>query len=149
MRPSGTTHSAHRSAAQRLLFGTIGMLSLGLGIIGIVVPGLPTTPFVLLAAACFAKASPKLHGWLLQHRLLGPFIRNWEEHRSLTKRTKFVAITTMLVTIGFSAWSFSGRPLAQVCLLGLGAIGAVCVLRIPTRALHAKATVKSTANPVD
>jgi hypothetical protein len=52
----------------------------------------PTTPFILLAAACCARASPRLHAWLLNHRWMGPMLRDWERDRSLTRRTKTVAV---------------------------------------------------------
>lgn len=126
-----------QSRLARLLYGAAGWISLALGIIGVFVPGLPTTPFVLLAAACFSKASPRMHQWLINHRLLGPFIRNWEEHRSLTMRTKCLAIGTMVIMLSISAWHLSGRPWMQASILMLGAIGAFCVLRIPTRKLNA------------
>ncbi len=127
------TESKPRSRLAKALYGLVGGIALALGIIGIFLPGLPTTPFVLLAAACFAKASPRVHQWMLQHQLIGPLLRNWEEHRSLTVRTKCVAIGSMLLMIAISIWSFSGRPWIQVSLLVLAAIGALTVLRIPTR----------------
>ena len=64
----------------RPLFLTLGYVSLGLGIIGLLLPVLPTTPFILLAAFAFSKSSEKLHGWLLNHRLYGPLITNWQRH---------------------------------------------------------------------
>lgn len=124
----------HRSRVARVLLGAAGLISLALGVVGIFLPGLPTTVFVLIAVACFAKASPRLHQWLLEHRLFGPLVRDWEQHRSLTRRTKAVAVGSMSVMVGVSAlWFFAGRPLMQGLLLVLGAIGAVVVLRIPTR----------------
>lgn len=122
-----------RSPIARALFAIAGGAALLLGIVGIFLPGLPTTPFVLLAAACFAKASPRLHQWLLNHRVLGPMLRNWETHRSLTLRTKCLAVGSMTIMIGLSIWSFSGQGWIQIGLLVLGGIGALCVLRIPTR----------------
>ena len=123
----------HRSRLVRGLLWLAGTASLILGAIGVVVPGLPTTPFVLLAAACYAKASPRLHAWLLNHRLTGPMLRDWEANRSLSRRTKTVAVVSMLVMVSFSIWSFRGRWIAQAVLIVLGAIGAWVVLRIPTR----------------
>lgn len=117
----------------RALLWVAGSLSLALGLIGIVVPGLPTTPFVLLAAACYAKASPRLYRWLTQHRWLGPMVRDWETHRSLTKRTKTVAVVSMTAMVSLSIWSVQGRPAVQIALALLGLIGAWVVLRIPTR----------------
>ncbi|MDO9032318.1 MAG: YbaN family protein, partial [Hydrogenophaga sp.] len=91
------------------------------------------TPFILLAAACYAKASPRLHRWLLNHRLTGPMLRDWETHRSLTRRNKIVAVVSMALMVSVSIWSFRGRVVVQLVLLALGAIGAWVVLRIPTR----------------
>ena len=108
-------------------------VSLVLGLIGVVLPGLPTTPFVLLAAACYAKASPRLHAALLNHRWTGPMLRDWESDRSLTRRSKTIAVGSMLLMVSFSIWSFRGRVIAQLVLLALGLIGAWVVLRIPTR----------------
>jgi len=121
------------SAPVRWLLWAAGSVSLLLGLIGVVLPGLPTTPFVLLAAACYAKASPRLHAWLLNHRLTGPMLRDWEAHRSLTRRTKTVAVASMLLMVSISIWSFRGRLVLQLLLLALGLIGAWVVLRIPTR----------------
>lgn len=120
-------------APLRWLLWAAGSLSLILGLIGVVLPGLPTTPFILLAAACYAKASPRLHAYLLNHRLTGPLLRDWETHRSLTRRTKTIAVVSMLVMVSFSIWSFRHRWIAQAVLVALGAIGAWVVLRIPTR----------------
>lgn len=122
-----------RSRLVRGLLWLAGSVSLLLGLIGVVLPGLPTTPFILLAAACYAKASPRLHAALLQHRLTGPLLRDWEKHRSLTRRTKTIAVVSMLVMVSFSIWSFRHRWIAQAVLVVLGAVGAWVVLRIPTR----------------
>lgn len=130
---AAVSNSKPRSRLAKALYGVVGGIALALGIIGIFLPGLPTTPFVLLAAACFAKASPRVHQWMLQHQLIGPMLRNWEKHRSLTVRTKCVAIGSMSLMIVVSIWSFSGRPWIQLSLLILAAIGAATVLRIPTR----------------
>lgn len=123
----------HASRTVRILLWLVGSVSLVLGLIGVVLPGLPTTPFVLLAAACYAKASPRLHAGLLNHRLTGPLLRDWEADRSLTRRTKTIAVVSMLVMVSFSIWSFRDRLIAQAALVLLGALGAWVVLRIPTR----------------
>jgi uncharacterized protein len=117
----------------RILLWIAGSLSLVLGLIGVVLPGLPTTPFVLLAAACYARASPRLHRWLLNHRWLGPTLRDWERDRSLTRRTKTVAVTSMLLMVSLSIWSFRGNATVQGVLLAAAVVGAWVVLRIPTR----------------
>jgi uncharacterized membrane protein YbaN (DUF454 family) len=128
-----STSTLHSSRTVRALLWIAGSVSLALGIIGVVLPGLPTTPFILLAAACYAKASPRLHAWLLNHRWMGPMLRDWESDRSLTRRSKAVAVLSMVVMVSFSIWSFRGRLAVQLVLLVTGAIGAWVVLRIPTR----------------
>jgi uncharacterized membrane protein YbaN (DUF454 family) len=88
---------------------------------------------VLLAAACYAKASPRLHRWMLNHRWMGPMLRDWERDRSLSRRSKTVAVLSMAVMISFSLWGFRGNVAAQLVLLATAAVGAWVVLRIPTR----------------
>lgn len=121
------------SRAIRWLLWLAGSVALALGLIGVVLPGLPTTPFVLLAAACYAKASPRLHGWLLNHRFMGPMVRDWETHRSLTRRSKIVAQVSMVVMVGLSAWGLRERPVVLAIVLIAALIGVLVVARIPTR----------------
>ena len=122
-----------RVRLKRAMLVGAGLLSLLLGVLGAVLPGLPTTPFVLLAAACFAKASPRLHRWLVQHRWLGPMVRDWEAHRSMPLRIKWLASGMMVLMVGVSAWQLAERPIVQAVVLVAGVIGCVVVWRIPTR----------------
>lgn len=110
-----------------------GTLALLLGIIGIVVPGLPTTPFVLLAGACYVRASPRAHAWLLRNRTFGPILREWEQHHSVAPRVKRIALVTMALTAGFSIWFFVGAPWLQGLVLGAMLVGAFVVWRLPSR----------------
>ncbi len=117
----------------------VGTVSLLLGLIGIVLPGLPTTPFVLLAAACFARASPRLHQWMRNNRWVGPSLRDWERHRSLTLRIKAVALGSMAVMVSLSVWTFQGKPLVQGALIVAALLGVwVVAWLIPTRAQSPK-----------
>ena len=118
---------------KRNLLIIAGILSLGLGVLGILLPGLPTTPFILLTAACFAKASPRLHVWLQNHRYLGPMVRDWEAHRSLPKKVKWISSGMMSIMVLFSVWQLAGHPWLQGLVLLLGIIGTWVVWRIPTR----------------
>ena len=92
-----------------------GVISVGVGIVGIVVPLLPTTPFLLIAAACFVRSSEKLHRWLTGHRWLGPYIRNYQEHRAITNRTRVVALLLLWGTLGYSAFALkpAGKTLSM------------------------------------
>lgn len=89
---------------RKILLIAAGLLSVLLGLIGVVLPGLPTTPFLLLAAACFAKSSPRLHRRLLENKLLGPLIKNWEETRSIPKRAKTIAFVMIAMVAVHSVW---------------------------------------------
>lgn len=80
----------------------IASISLGLGIIGIFVPLLPTTPFLLLSAALFAKSSDKLYDWLMNHRIFGEYIRNFREEKAISLKIKIFAISTIWLSISYS-----------------------------------------------
>lgn len=86
----------------RLLFRALGLISVGIGALGTIVPLLPTTPFILLGAMCFARGSAKLHAWLLTHRVFGPLIKNWQFERSITLRAKATALIGMALAIGIT-----------------------------------------------
>ena len=79
----------------RWLWWLLAYASLGLGLLGIVVPGLPTAPFVLLAAFAAARGSRRLHGWLLAHRQFGPMIRDWQDGGAVSRRAKRLASVMM------------------------------------------------------
>jgi len=110
-----------------------GCVCVALGVAGIVLPVLPTTPFMLLAAACFARSSERFHDWLLTHPLFGATVREWEEHRSVRRRTKRIAILTMAVTLAVSVIFFVDyRPL-QIALALFGVVLAIYLHRLPSR----------------
>ncbi|MFT3930395.1 MAG: YbaN family protein [Spongiibacteraceae bacterium] len=121
------------SLVTRALLWAVGIIALVLGIIGIFLPGLPTTPFVLLAAACFVRVSPRAYTWLRNHRLFGPMLRDWETHRSIPLRAKGIALLMMTLSVSASLWYFSNRPKLQIIIFLAAAIGAIVIFRIPTR----------------
>lgn len=100
----------------------LGGLFLGLGLLGVALPVLPTTPFLLLAAACFARSSPRLHRWLLAHPVFGPPILNWEENGAISRRAKRLAVGSMAAVVAVSVvMGLSWKVLlAQVVLIGVG-----------------------------
>lgn len=83
------------SRVRRWLWLCLAYASLALGVIGIFLPGLPTTPFVLLSAYAAARGSDRLHAWLLSHRLYGPMIRDWQASGAVSRKAKVWAIGTM------------------------------------------------------
>ena len=123
----------HGSPIVRALFFVAGVVSLALGVAGIFLPVLPTTPLVLLAATCFARSYRPFHEWLLGHKLFGPTLRDWYEHRSLKRRTKLVAITTMAAGLGASIVFFVEHAWLDALLVTLGIVLGVWLYRLPTR----------------
>ncbi len=123
----------HASRTMRVAFIALGMIALGLGIAGVVLPVLPTTPFVLLAAACFARGSQRFHEWLLTHPLFGPIIIEWNEYGSIPWRTKIVAIVLMSTTLTVSTVFFIEPHWLQAALALLGMLLAAWLYRVPSR----------------
>lgn len=105
----------------RIFWTFAGGLALVIGIIGIVVPLLPTTPLLLLAAFCFARSSPKLEMWLIEHPRFGPPIRDWRAEGAISKRGKTMAVVAITATFGLSvALGLPGHVLIiQAVTLGL------------------------------
>jgi len=102
----------------RALLLVAGTISLTLGAIGIILPILPTTPFLLLSAACYLRSSERMHKWLLGNRWFGEYIRNYQEGRGIQMKTKIAAITLLWGMIIFSAFFVLDEILiAQVALL--------------------------------
>ncbi len=79
-----------------------GIISLSLGVMGMFLPVLPTTPFLLLAAGCFLRSSKRLYDWLLNHRRLGTYIKDFLLYKAISKRLKIVSVSTLWITILFS-----------------------------------------------
>jgi len=123
----------HDSPAMRLLFVALGTLFVLLGIAGALLPVLPTTPFMLLAAACFARASSRFYNWLLNNPTFGPTILEWRRHRSIPWRVKLTAIALMSLTLGISIVFFVPWPELQTALAVFGLLLATYMYRIPSR----------------
>jgi uncharacterized protein len=88
---------------KKWLLITAGTICVGLGVAGIFLPLLPTTPFLLLAAVCYAGSSPRFYHWLLENRWFGRYIKNYREGRGLTLTTKIISLVSLWATIGYSA----------------------------------------------
>jgi uncharacterized protein len=110
-----------------------GTISLLLGAIGIFVPILPTTPFLLLSAACYMRSSEIMYNWLLKNRWFGEYIRHYREGRGIPMKTKLVAITLLWVTILYSSLFIVDEIIIAQIALVLVAFGvSVHLLRLPT-----------------
>ena len=109
-----------------------GSLCVGLGILGVFLPLLPTTPFLLLAAACYVRSSRRLYDWLLAHRWMGQYVRNYREGKGMPLRAKVFSIALLWITLAFSAWLTQNR-IADIFLL-LVAVGVpVLILWMSTK----------------
>lgn len=93
----------------KYLIAVFGIISLGLGILGIFLPILPTTPFLLLSSFLFLKSSPSLYRWLMEHPRLGPYIKNFMVHKSLPLRVKVVSVSMVWITLLYCAFFVAGH----------------------------------------
>lgn len=108
-----TRKAAHASPARRAGFMGLGAASLALGVAGAFLPLLPTVPFLVLAVWCFARSSPRLERWVLDHPRLGPPVRRWREHGVVSLRAKVLA-TAWLGLSSASAWYMGGARLGAI-----------------------------------
>lgn len=107
----------------RIILLAAGFVCVALAVAGAILPLLPTTPFVLLAGWCFARSSPRVHLWLLKHRWLGPYLRNWQDGRGLTAQAKRRALVLLWLSLALSAWLAQQAGWLRLLLLipGVGA----------------------------
>jgi len=112
MTPPQSTKRVRKDMPARVLWLTLGFISIACGIAGVLLPLVPTTPFLLLAALAFARSSPRLHNWLVTHPRLGPPIADWRAHGAIRRRSKIVAVAVMGATLLLSvAMNLSGMVL--------------------------------------
>ncbi len=108
---------------KRVLLLAAGNISLSLGIVGVFLPVLPTTPFLLLSAACYVKSSERLYNWLIHHPVLGLYIRSYILYRAITVRAKIISIAALWIVIASSVFFFVSllwlRILLAVIALGV------------------------------
>lgn len=121
-----------------MLLKIIGVFFVGLAALGAVLPILPTTPFLLVSAGCFAKSSPRLHKKLLSNKTFGPMIFHWQDSRSIPLRAKIISLITMVLSVAWSCYMLESNYLRLIVVV-LVACPFVFVLRLP---LSEQANVK-------
>jgi hypothetical protein len=114
------------------LLMSLGILAMVVGLIGVVVPLLPTTPFLLLAAACFVRSSDTMYGWLISNRLFGGFIRDYREQRGVSARAKIVALALLWGVIGYTALTAVDAAWLRVLLVAIAVVVTIHLLRLRT-----------------
>jgi uncharacterized protein len=117
----------------RQLYNVAGCICVALAILGLFLPLLPTTPFLLLAAYCFSRGSPRMHRWLLEHPRLGPIIHDWNEHRIVRPRMKLAASAAIVLLMAPALIFGNFSPVLKTAsiIVGLAVIGMIC--RQPSR----------------
>ena len=115
----------------RLLLQGVGWLCVALGTVGVVLPGLPTTPFLLLAAWLFSKSSPRFERWLAENRFFGPGLQSWRDERAIALPAKLAAVGT--IALSYAVLWFTLRP-GLPLLVAFGLVLSACALFIFTRA---------------
>ena len=101
---------------KKVLWTTLGLLSLGMAYVGVVTPGIPYSPFVVFAAYCFSKGSERLHKWIYNHKLFGPFLTNWGEKRVFPLKMKFFMLAMMSTSL--LIMFFTGVPTRGIYYTG-------------------------------
>ncbi len=117
----------------RATYFILAWVFFGLGAIGVVVPGLPTVPFMLVALWLFARSSPRFHDWLYEHSLFGPPLREWRDHGVIPVRAKVVAVTMMIVSLSYMRWGADVSATVIGVTAAIMLVGAVVILRQPSR----------------
>lgn len=115
----------------RRLLMVIGALSLLCGVLGLLLPLVPTTPFLLLTAACWTRASPRLHRWLLRQPHVGPVIERWERERTVPRRVRWMAIGTIVLSMALPLWLTRDHAWLPWVIVGVATVVIVCILRLP------------------
>lgn len=135
MQPSKQTQAStsKKQQVKKTLLVLAGTICLALGAIGIVLPILPTTPFLLLAAACYLRSSERMHKWLLSNRWCGEYLKNYQQGKGVPLKTKIAALTILWVTILYSIFFIVHAILiAQIVLLVVAVGVSVHLIRMPT-----------------
>ena len=117
---------------KKILYIFAGTFFLVIGSIGIVIPVLPTTPFLILAAACYIRGSERLYHWLLNNRILGEFIRNYREGKGITLRNKVLTTIFLWITISYSAFFIVNIWIVQLILFVIAFAVSIHIIRVPT-----------------
>jgi uncharacterized membrane protein YbaN (DUF454 family) len=132
-----------------------GWAAVAVGGVGVVVPGLPTTVFFVVAAACFSRSSPRFEQWVLDLPRVGPLVRDHRDGLGMSRHAKRVAVTMMWIAITLSAFVLRSQPIVVGLLVAAGVVGTWYIARrVPTRetvlaARAAAATTTVTASPTD
>ncbi len=111
-----------KQKSKTYLLITLGWFFVGLGVIGVLLPVLPTTPFLIVALALFSKSSPRFHQMLLNNKWFGPGLRQWEASKTISRQTKYRATIAIIITFAVSIFILQGRWQLQLMLIGIAIV---------------------------
>ena len=145
-RPAPEPHPTLATGPRRFLFVAAGIMCVGLAYLGAILPGLPTTPWVLLASYCFARSSPRLERWLKRSPIFGRLLRDWHTHRGIRRPVKVIAVVLVVSVVSLSI-ILGGLPVWAKWVIGaLAAVGVtVIVFVVPT--INGEPAARSVSRP--
>lgn len=123
-----------RSRFSQVIWFMLGFTIMSVGLVGIIVPGLPTTPLMILAAACYARSSQRFYDWIINNKIFGHHVKNYREGKGIPKKSKPIILGTMWIFVLFAvliAIPDSAPPVSKITTLILALIGTIFILRIP------------------
>jgi uncharacterized membrane protein YbaN (DUF454 family) len=116
---------------KKLFWNIIGFLSLGMAYIGLITPGIPYSPFIVFSAYCFSKGSERMHRWIYNHKLFGPFLTNWGEKRVFPEKMKYFMLAMMSLSLVLM-WSTGVKPIGIISTALFMACVALWAWRYPS-----------------
>ena len=123
-----------RSRAERGMWTGIGLVSVGMGGLGAIIPGLPMTVFFVIAASCFSKSSPRLERWVLELPTVGPMVRDYRAGLGMPRRTKAYAVAIVIIVVSISAGLLIDATLVRLTVAAAGVVGVgTIIFLVPTR----------------
>jgi len=122
-----------KNRSKKLLLLFVGWLFVGVAALGVVLPVLPTTPFLLISLWAFSQSSEKFHDWLYTHRLFGPPLQEWTDHGVIPLRAKIIALSTMLLSATMVSFFADVPWYGLIGMLSLMSVGAIFILTRPSR----------------
>ncbi len=132
--PNGDSAKERKKSSifKRGLLMVVGTISLGLGGLGVFLPILPTTPFLLLSAACYSMSSERMHHWMLSNRLFGSYIKNYQEGRGLPLSTKILTLSLLWIVLSYSALFMVNIFIVQIILFMIALGVSIHIIKLPT-----------------
>jgi uncharacterized membrane protein YbaN (DUF454 family) len=116
---------------KKLFWNCLGFISLGMAYIGVITPGIPYSPFIVFAAYCFSKGNERMHKWLYNHKLFGPFLTNWNNKRVFPQKMKYFMIGMMTLSLALM-WGSGVKPIGIISTAVFMALVAIWAWRYPS-----------------